>query len=114
MGSFEKLKLKSFSNYMDKIKVRLRDTVVKLREERQLFGSFFIIQGSRPELVPKLEETIGQFEMSVVPRSLFAVDGTLYIPSDKSSLMSILEGFKTDQPDAPQHTNVQELGGQHA
>ena len=99
----KKLKLKSFSNYMGKTKVRLGDKVVKLREERQLFGRFLIIQGSRPELVPKLEETIGQFEMSVVPRSLFAVDGTLYIPSDKSSLMNILEGFKTDQSEAPQH-----------
>ena len=52
--------------------------------------------------------------MSVVPRSLFAVDGTLYITSAKSSLMTILEGFKTDQPEAQQYTIVQELGGQHA
>ena len=30
------------------------DKVVKLREERELLGRFLIIQGSRPELVPKI------------------------------------------------------------
>ena len=44
-------------------------------------------------MVPKLE-TIGEYEMSVVPRSLFAVDGSLYIPADKASLMHAVEGAK--------------------
>ena len=64
---------------MEKTKVRLVDKVIKLREERELFGRFLIIQGSRPDLVPKLEETIGEHEMSIVPRSLCSVDGTRYI-----------------------------------
>ena len=50
------------------------------------------LQGSRPELVPKLEEMIGEYEMSVVPRSLCSVDGSLYIPVDKASLMHAIEG----------------------
>ena len=65
--------------------------VIKLREERELLGRFLIILGSRPELVPKLKDTIGNFEMSVAPRSLFAVDGSLYVSADKASLMHCIE-----------------------
>lgn len=92
----KKLKLKTFSNWAEKIKVRTGDKVIKLREERELFGRFLIIQGSRPELVPKLEDAIGEFEMSVVPRSLCAVDGSLYIPTDKASLMHVIEAAKAE------------------
>ena len=50
---------------MEKSKFTVGDKVIKLREERQLFARFLIIQQSRPELVP-LEATIGEFEMAVV------------------------------------------------
>ena len=70
---------------MEKTKIHVGDKVIKLREERQLLGRFLIIQRSRPELVPKLEKAIGEYEMSAVPRSLCAVDGSLYIPADKAS-----------------------------
>ena len=53
-------------------------------------GRCLIIQSSRPSLVPELEETIGMFEMSIVPRSLCAPDGSLYIPKDKASLMHFI------------------------
>ena len=63
---------------MDKRKVQVGNKVIKLWEESELLRRFLIIQGSRPHLVPKLEETIGQFEMVMVPRSLSAGDGTLH------------------------------------
>ena len=44
---------------MDKKKVQVGDKVIKLREERELLGRFLIIHGSRPHLVPKLEQKIG-------------------------------------------------------
>ncbi len=50
----KKLKLKSFSNWMDKRNVRVGDKVIKLCEEWELLGR--IILGSRPGLVPKLQE----------------------------------------------------------
>ena len=61
---------------MKKTKFRVGEKVIKLREERKLLGRFLIIQGSHPELVPKLEETIGEYEMSVVPHSLCAAVGS--------------------------------------
>ena len=75
---------------MEKTEIRVGDKVIKLREERQLLGRFLITQGSRP----KLEKTIGEYEMSVVPRSLCAVDGSLYIPADKANLVHAIEGAK--------------------
>ena len=92
----KKLKLKTFSNWMPKTKLRLDDKVIKLRDECDLLGRFLIIQGSRPEFVPKLVETIGEYEMSVVPRSVCAVDGSLHIPTDKASLMHAIEGATTE------------------
>ena len=76
--------------------MHIGDKVIKLHEERELLGRFLIIQTSRPSLVPKLEETIGDYEMSVVPRSLCAVDGTLYIPTDKASVMHAVEDAKAE------------------
>lgn len=94
-----KLKLKAFSNWMEKVKVRVGDKVIKLREERELLGRFLIIQASRPSLVPKLEETIGEYEMSTMPRSLCAVDGSLFIPTDKASFMHAVEDARTEPQD---------------
>ena len=99
----KKLKLKVFSNWMEKTKVRIGEKVIKLREERELLGRFLIIQSSRPSLVPKLEETIGEYEMSTIPRSLCAVDGSLYIPTDKASLMHAVE----DAPAEPIEVAIQ-------
>ena len=46
--------------------------------------------------------------MSVVPRSLCAVDGSLYIPTDKASLMHVIESAKTEPhvPDLPLDTSA--------
>ena len=92
------MNLKTFSNWMDKKKVQVGDKVIKLREEREVLGRFLIIQTSSPLLVPKLEETIGKFEMAMVPRSLCAGDGTLLLTADKANLMKALEDVKAQSP----------------
>ena len=99
--SMKKLKLKTFSNWIEKTKMHLGNKVIKLWEECKLLGRFLIIQGSQPALVPKLEETIGEYEMSVVPCSLCAVDGSLYIPADKASLMHAIEEAKAQPLQSP-------------
>ena len=63
--------------------------------------------------MPKVEETIGKYETSTstVPRSLCAVDGSLYIPTDKASLMHAVEDARVEplevvpQPDLVQEEN---------
>jgi len=89
----EKLKLKTYSTWLKKAPITVGNKVVKLREDRQLLARFLAIQQSRPQLVDKLAETIGNYEMAVTPRSLFATDGTLLIPSDKSSFMKEIEQY---------------------
>ena len=59
-----------------------------------------VIQQSRPELVPKLVSTIGDFEMAVVPRSIFEVDSSLLVCKGKSSLMTAVEEAKKDSSPA--------------
>ena len=61
--SMKKFKLKTFSSLTGKIRVTVGQKVIKLREERELLGRFLIILESRPELIPKLEDTIANFEM---------------------------------------------------
>ena len=73
--------------------MELETKLVKLREDRQLLARFLVIQQSRPELVDNLGDTIGNFEMAVTPRYLCATDGTLLIPSDKSSFMKEIESY---------------------
>ena len=68
----KKLKLKTYSTCLEKSTIKVGDKVVKLREDRQLLARFLVIQQSRPQLVDKLQETIGNYEMAVIPRSLFA------------------------------------------
>ena len=93
-----KLKLNTFRGLTQTAHVRICDKVVKLREERDLFSRFLIIQGSRPGRVPKIEDTIGHYEMSVVPRSLFATDGSLLIPKDKYKMMNAIKEVKDEHP----------------
>ena len=71
-----------------------------------MLGRFLIIHGTRPSLVSKLAETIGDYVMSIVSHSLCAVDGTLYIPTDKASLMHAVEDAKTEPPDPRKQPDV--------
>ena len=47
----KKLKLTTFAKLNQKTSVRIGDKVIKLREERDLFGRFLIILSSHPGLV---------------------------------------------------------------
>ena len=93
----KKLNLKMWTKLTKKVTISLENKVIKLREERSLITRFLLILGSRPQLVPKLEDVIGKYEMSIVPRSLAAVDGSLYLPTDKSYLMKIIEGGQSEK-----------------
>ena len=70
--------------------------------------SYHPSQQTKLRLVPKLE-TIGEDEISTVPWSLCAVDGSLFIPTDKASVMLAVEDAKAESAEAaPQPELVQE------
>ena len=69
-----KMKLKMFCTCNKMVKCNLSEKVVKMREDRSLLARFLVVQQCRPELGAPLKEAIGQYEFSVVPRSLFPAD----------------------------------------
>ena len=70
-----------------KAKVTTGDKIVELQEDRSLFARMLVISESRREV--DLRETVSRYEFSVVPRSMFAIDGTML--KVKSNLMTELE-----------------------
>ena len=57
------------------VKVTTADKIVELQEDRSLFARRMMVCKSRPEI--DIKEAVGRYEFSVVPRSLFAADGTM-------------------------------------
>lgn len=54
-----------------------------------------------------VQEAVGMYEFSVVPRSLFAPDGTMLYCNAKSDLMSILEKLPEEAMDDQDETDDQ-------
>ena len=85
----KKRKLKTWKNSCKVIKMKTAIKVVELKEDRSLFARLMKICKSRPKV--DIKEAIALYEFSVVPRSLFAPDGTMLHCPCKSGLMHILE-----------------------
>ena len=77
-------KLPTFNATVATTKVKLKDKIVTLKEERRLLTRFLIAYKERPEV--DLPSHSGRYEFSVVPRSMFHSDGSMIFASDKSSL----------------------------
>lgn len=86
--AMKKITLKTFSTCNKKTTFKIGDKLVKIREDRQLLARFLIVMESRSQIYTSLKDAIGNYEFSVIPRSLFSFKGYLHIPSDKSSFMA--------------------------
>ena len=67
----------------------------QIKEERGLLQRCIVSSRSRTEL--DLRECIVTYDFGVVPRSLFAADGSLLLAYDKASLLHHLEKLTTTQ-----------------
>ena len=67
--------------------------IVELKEDHKLF-SCLILCKSRPKI--DLQPCIGMYELSKVPRSMFAMGGTLIHLQGKGKLIHLLEKFADD------------------
>lgn len=85
----KKTNLKSFKANNKKIKKKVGEKVIQLREEKTLLTRFLIAARKRPEL--DLEESFGNYEFTVVPKSLFSSDGQPLTCTDKSSILHHIE-----------------------
>lgn len=87
----KKRQLKTWKSTGKKLKVDTSDKIVELMEDRNLFARMLLVSKSRPDI--NLADTVGRYELSVVPRSMFAADGTMLHCQHKSSLMNVLENL---------------------
>ena len=70
------------------IKIPCTGETVEMQEDRNLFAGEMVICKSRPEI--DIKEAVVTYEFRVVPRSMFAADGTVLQCPAKSALMHIL------------------------
>ena len=60
-----------------------------LKEDQSVFARLLLVFNSRPEI--NLEDAVGRYKLSVVPRSMFPANGEMLHCHTKSNLMAILE-----------------------
>ena len=75
-----------------------------LKEERKLISKFLILSRTRHDI--DLPSYLGDNEFSVVPRSLFTLDGQFYKSTDKSVILNEIENL-TNQTQAVLFKQVQ-------
>ena len=68
------------------------DKLIKIKE--QLLQRFIVATRSRPDL--DLKECIGKYKCCLIPRSLFALDGSLLLAYDKAKVLNHLEALIKD------------------
>ena len=80
----KKRKLLPWKTNAKVLKVSTKEKVVELREDRSLFARMLMVCKTHPEI--DIKESVGQYEFSLVPRSLFAADGLMLHYSSKKKL----------------------------
>ena len=93
-------KLNLCSNAKKKIKLKIAGTVKELRADRSLFARLLVVSRSQRQV--DLRDTLGTYEFSAVPRSLFNADGTMYLCQQKCKLIEILKSIPSAPPSHPQ------------
>ena len=71
-------KLLTWKDSKKVLKLSCKDKVIELKEDRSLFARLMAVCKNRPEI--NIKEVIGQYEFSVVPRSLFAPGVCFIVP----------------------------------
>lgn len=95
-----KVKLLTWTDASKTVKISLPTKEIELKQTRSLFARLLIIARTREGL--NLQDLIGRYEFSCVPRSLFAADGSLLPCTDKSKLMALLESLATAESEGSQ------------
>ena len=79
------------------MKIKLKDKIIQLKEEKNLMTRFIIASRMREEI--DLPALLGKYEFSVVPRSMCSSDGRLLHCTDKSNVINAVENLmKSRQP----------------
>ena len=100
----KKRKLLTWKSIGKKAKLIVNNVIVELQEDRSLFARMMMVCQTRPEI--NVKEAVGMYEFTVVPRALFAAEGSMLHCPNKSAVMSLLEKEKpvSNEPVTPQVT----------
>lgn len=82
----KKRKLPTFKTTAKSLKKKVNGKIVSLKEEKTLITRFLVMARQRPEI--DLPMLLGNFEFSVIPKSIFAVDGSVHPVNDKSRVIT--------------------------
>ena len=73
----QKRNLKTFKSINKIVKTKTQEKVIELQEEKSLISRYLIVSRNRPDLDIKF--LVGNFEFSVVPKTLFTPDREVLI-----------------------------------
>jgi len=105
-------RLNTFSNN-NKIKLtRMQNKVISLKEDKSLFQRFFIVSQKRKDT--DLSFVIGNYELTVSPKSLFSSDGQPLPCLDKYQVMHAIESLGDSSNDDFATQFVKQLLGEDA
>ena len=76
---------------------------MNIKEERKLISRFLVALHLRPDI--DLSYYLGEFELSVIARLLFTLDGCLHKTTDKSVAASEMRKFYTDEDSCNESIN---------
>ena len=85
----KKRNLQTWKKATKKTKIVVNNKILQLKEGRCLFARLMMVSQSRPQI--NLQEAIGTYEFSLMPKSLFAADGEMLHYLTKSTLMTLIE-----------------------
>ena len=72
-----------------KVKTKAAQEAQEFSADRAWFGRMFVVGKSRRDV--NLKHVIGKYELSIIPRSMFAQDDSMLHCSCKSALLDVLE-----------------------
>ena len=93
-GAMKRRNIGTFKSANAVSDVKSGDKLIKIEEEPALLQRFIVAARSRPDL--DLKECIGKYEFGLIPRSLFASDGSLLLAYDKTKVLDHFEALIKD------------------
>ena len=92
-----------------KSSVKIRDKTVDLKENKYLYGRLVVLARSNRDIDQK--QAIGNYELTLTPRALFAQNGAMLPCTDKAKLIHLLEKLRAAEPPDDAQQQLQGVSG---
>ena len=92
-----------------KSSVKIHDKTVDLKETKDLYGGLMVLARSNRDIDQK--QAIGNYELTLTPRALFAANGAMLPCTDKAKLIHLLEKLRAAEPPDDAQQQLQDASG---